>query len=258
MDTDMLLQLFFKRAKQEDIMCHELIKVFIIPNQSLTHGGVLSHHMLRLSQLSVDPGQLVNRRGNPQASHVRRQQLLVQRVSQYLRLVLRILPITLRGSATPAIALVHVLLQIRRVDDRVRVDDLAVVALQQGGVLARQPLVVARRRRGGGGGGRRLRRRGGVGGGVEVEEAVIARRRRRRRRRVGAEEGGVEPAGSGGGVELVVDGGGGGGVRQLLLGRLLLRLVLVGGEVVQRGEVLVGEVVVEGHAGERRADEICW
>ena len=49
--------------------------------------------ILGLGELSVNPRQLVDRRGDPKTSHVRRQQLVIKRVGKNFHLEPRILPI---------------------------------------------------------------------------------------------------------------------------------------------------------------------
>lgn len=76
---------------------HELIELLLVSDQHVVvvagpEDGVLADDPLRPRQLLVDPRQLVDRRGDPEARHVCRQQLLVQRVGQDLRLVPRVLP----------------------------------------------------------------------------------------------------------------------------------------------------------------------
>uniref|UniRef100_A0A2P2K117 Homeobox protein knotted-1-like 3 isoform X2 n=1 Tax=Rhizophora mucronata TaxID=61149 RepID=A0A2P2K117_RHIMU len=110
MNTDMLLQLFFKGTQQQNIVCHELVKFFVVRHLTIPKHGVLSHHILRLRQLRVDPRQLVHRRGYPQARHVRRQQLLVQRMPQYIRLAFSSLPILPAPSAAATAVAVQELL----------------------------------------------------------------------------------------------------------------------------------------------------
>lgn len=69
------------KSKLRAYTYHELIKLLIITDHAVTQAGVLSHHILRLSQLGVDPGELVDRRGDPEARHVGREKRLVERVS---------------------------------------------------------------------------------------------------------------------------------------------------------------------------------
>jgi len=167
-----------KRRKQQAYQ--ELLKFLVVPDHALSampESRVLGDHILGLPELGVDPGQLVDRRGDPEARHVGRQQLVVERVCQNLGLVPRILPV----HHSVAAALDHhshlALVRIKAVAGAVLqvlgrfvglgggdhgvsgggdvVYDVTVVAVEDG---AREPLV----------GG--LRHGGGVGGRVEVQE----------------------------------------------------------------------------------------
>lgn len=67
---------------------HEQVQFFLIHDLEIavgSHRRVLVHHVLRLHQLLVDLGQLVDRRGDPQARHVCGDQLLVEGVAHYVR-----------------------------------------------------------------------------------------------------------------------------------------------------------------------------
>lgn len=139
----------------------------------MAEDGVLGHRLVRLRQLGVDLGQLVHRRRDAEARHVRRQQLLVEGVAQDVRLAPLLLPRPVAAAAAVPAAAV-----------------LAVIAVGAGAglTLGGEPLVV----RGGGGaepragGGGRRRRRLVVRGGVVIGED------------------GVEDGGGGGGVVVVV------------------------------------------------------
>jgi hypothetical protein len=64
---------------------HELVQLAaVVPGRG--EAGVLGDDALRLRELRVDARELVHGRRDAEARHVRRQQLLVQRVRQYLRL----------------------------------------------------------------------------------------------------------------------------------------------------------------------------
>lgn len=68
-------------------MCHELVELAgVVSGGEAAGGGVLGDDALRLRELRVDAGELVHGRRDAEARHVRRQQLLVQRVRQHLRL----------------------------------------------------------------------------------------------------------------------------------------------------------------------------
>ncbi|RWW81506.1 hypothetical protein BHE74_00010081 [Ensete ventricosum] len=149
---------------------------------------VLGHDLLRLRKLRVDPRQLVHRRRDPQARHVRRKQLLVQGMRQYLRLVPRVLPRPLPGCYLPAGAA-----SLRLAELPTRVDPLAAPStvrrdrrghegLARHGDLHVAPAALQDRRPGepvprrrssssSSPGSHRRRRR--VGSGLEVEEAAI-------------------------------------------------------------------------------------
>lgn len=117
-----------------DCIYHELIEFFVIGDDVVvSERCVFRDHILRLRQLRVDPRQLVHRRGDPEARHVRRQQLLVQRVLQNLRLTPPNLPAHGVSAAVLQIGVLH-----HGLPGAV-IDDLAGVAVER---RPRQPLRV--------------------------------------------------------------------------------------------------------------------
>lgn len=208
----------FKRENQEirrdyEEVYHELIEFFIISNHGgsgVAQGRVLSDHILRLSKLSVDPRQLIDGRRDAEAGDVCGEQLLVERMSENLRFVSRMLPIQNPLSAAAAgtwlhhhaLALVQSLAAIG-------------VVLQVGGIV---------RERGGGGTDH------GVAGGGDVVDyiAVVPVEDRAGEPLVGGvRDGGI--GSSGVEVEEIGIGGGGSGV----------------GRVVRMGILVAEESVVE-------------
>lgn len=80
---------------------HEVVEVLVVEGLvGVSEKGVLGDHLVRLGELGVDLGQLVDGRGDAEARHVRRQQLLVQRVAQDVRLAPLLLP---RGAVRVAV-----------------------------------------------------------------------------------------------------------------------------------------------------------
>lgn len=113
-----------------DCIYHELIEFFVIGDDVVvSERCVFRDHILRLRQLRVDPRQLVHRRGDPEARHVRRQQLLVQRVLQNLRLPPSNLPI--HGVATTVSAAALQIGVLHHGVPCAGVDDLARVAVER-------------------------------------------------------------------------------------------------------------------------------
>lgn len=115
-------------------MRHEIFEVLIIEGLlTVSKNGVFGDDLLRLRQLRVDSGQLVDRRSNSEAGDVRRQQLLVQGVAQNISLALLPLPV---GVGAVAIALLSSAAAV-----------LEVIAVGGGGggaglTLGREPVVV--------------------------------------------------------------------------------------------------------------------
>ena len=66
-------------------------------------GGVFVEDLLRLRELCVDPRQLIHRRRDAQTCHVRRRELLVQQVRQYL---CRVLPVRLSVASVVVIIVI--------------------------------------------------------------------------------------------------------------------------------------------------------
>lgn len=74
----------------------ELIELLIVPDharRTMSESREFGDHILGLGKLGVDSGQLVDRRGDPEASHVGGEQLLVKRMRQNLGHVPCILPV---------------------------------------------------------------------------------------------------------------------------------------------------------------------
>lgn len=97
----MLLQLFFKSGQQHNIVRHEVVEVLIVERRlTMAEDGVFSNDLMRLGELSVDPGELVDRGSYPEAGDVCRQELLVEGVIEDIGFTLLLLPV---GVATTAI-----------------------------------------------------------------------------------------------------------------------------------------------------------
>lgn len=62
-------------------MGHEVIKVLVIDDGVVGESRVFVKHAVRLLKLGVDPGKLVDGSGNPETGDMRRQELVVERVS---------------------------------------------------------------------------------------------------------------------------------------------------------------------------------
>lgn len=95
MNPHMLLELFFECAQQQHIVCHELVQLLLFfPDKQvvLTKHGVFRKDLRSLSDLRVDPGELIDGGGHTETSDVGIKQLVVERVGRDIRLEASVFP----------------------------------------------------------------------------------------------------------------------------------------------------------------------